>query len=150
MLPATNSCHIVGRVAVAAGLCCALLASGARAADTGLFTSTEPLVLRLEAPLATLENRRSKPEYHDATLKFQDGNGERSVDVRVRVRGKSRLQACDFPPLLLNFKTGELVGTVLEGEDKLKLVTHCQGYDAYDQYLRLEYLVYRALGLVTD
>lgn len=135
---------------LAAGLGCALLAGGVRAADTALFTSTEPLVLRLEAPIAAIENTRAKPEYRDATLKFQDANGERAVGVRVRVRGHSRLQACDFPPLLLNFKTNELAGTVLEGEDKLKLVTHCQSFNSYDQYLMLEYQVYRALGLLTD
>jgi hypothetical protein len=151
MPSATNARRVARRVAVAAGLACALLAaSGARAADNGLFASTEPLVLRLEAPFAAVENKRAKPEYRDATLKFQDASGERSLDVRVRVRGKSRVQACDFPPLLLNFKTSELVGTLFQGEDKLKLVTHCQTYASYDQYIRLEYLTYRALSLLTD
>jgi hypothetical protein len=107
-------------------------------------------VLRLEAPFATIQNTRAKPEYQDATLKFQDASGERSLDVRVRVRGKSRVQACDFPPLLVNFRTSELVGTSFEGEDKLKLVTHCKINASFDQYLRLEYLSYRALNLLTD
>ena len=56
---------------------------------------------------------------------------------------------CDFPPLLLNFRTRELVGTVLEGEDRLKLVTHCESGGSYDQFLRLEYLSYRVWSLVS-
>jgi hypothetical protein len=138
---------------VTTGLClgAALLAAcAASSAENGLFTSAEPLVLRLEAPFTTILNTRTKPEYQDATLKFQDAGGERSLSLRIRVRGKSRVQACEFPPLLLNFKTSELVGTVFEGEDKLKLTTHCKTTSLHDQYIRLEYLSYRALNLLTD
>ena len=127
-----------------------LAAGGATAADNGLFASTEPLVLRLAAPFSTNKNPRVEPEYEHAKLQFPDAGGTRTVDVRVRVRGKSRAQACDFPPLLINFSTSDLVGTLFEGEDKLKLVTHCRVSDSYDQYLLLEYLTYRTLNLLTD
>jgi hypothetical protein len=147
----TSARRVARRVSIAAWLSGALLAaSDARAADNSLFASAEPLVLRLEAPLATIQNTHAKPEYQDGTLKFQDANGERSVDVRVRVRGHSRVHACDFPPLLVNFRTNELVGTPFEGEDKLKLVTYCGISRSYDQYVLLEYLSYRALNLLTD
>jgi hypothetical protein len=147
---ATNARHLARRAAVAVGLGCALLAATTRAADNALFSSQEPLVLRLEAPFATILNTRAKPEYQDATLKFNDASGERSLGLRLRVRGKSRVQACDFPPLLVNFKTNELVGTPFEGEDKLKLTTHCKTNTSHDQYIKLEYLSYRALSLLTD
>ena len=86
----------------------------------------------------------------DGTLKLQEGGVEKAFDVRLRVRGHSRKEVCDFPPLLLNFKTSDLKGSVLEGENKLKLVTRCKPTAAYDQYLLLEYLSYRALNLLTD
>jgi len=151
MRPPTNACRVAHQVAIASCLGGALLAASvARAAEDGLFAATEPLAVRIEAPLTTILNRRENPEYQNATLKFQDASGARSVDVRVRVRGKSRVQACDFPPLLLNFKSSELIGTVFEGEDKLKLTTHCKFNSSHDQYIRLEYLSYRALNLLTD
>ncbi|HUL82828.1 MAG TPA: hypothetical protein VL131_11825 [Gammaproteobacteria bacterium] len=127
-----------------------LAASVALSAENGLFASTEPLVIRIEAPFSTIVNSRKKPEYQDAVLKFQDANGERSVGLRLRVRGHSRVEACDFPPLLLNFKTNELVGTLFEGEDKLKLTTHCMAISSHDQLIRLEYLSYRVLNLLTE
>jgi hypothetical protein len=73
-----------------------------------------------------------------------------AVDLRVRARGKSRLAACSFPPLRLNFRTGDLAGTVLEGQDRLKLVTHCEPREANAQWVHLEYLAYRVLNLVTE
>jgi hypothetical protein len=127
-----------------------LLAAGAHAGDDRLFASSEPLVLRLEAPLVAIKNGKSKPEYMDGKLKLEEDGVEKTFDVRLRVRGHSRKEMCDFPPLLLNFKTSDLKGSVLQGENKLKLVTHCQATAAYDQYLRLEYLSYLALNLLTD
>ena len=141
-----------GRKVGAAVLLTLLLSAGAHAGDDALFASNEPLVLRLEAPFGSLKSTKSKaqPEYMEGTLKLQEGGVEKAFPVRVRLRGHSRKELCDFPPLLLNFKTSDLKGSVLEGEDKLKLVTHCKPTAAYEQYLLLEYLSYRALNLLTD
>ncbi len=127
-----------------------LPAGGAYAVENGLFATSEPLVLRLEAPFSAIKGTRSKPQYMDGKLKLEEGGVEKAFDVRIRLRGHSRMEVCDFPPLLLNFKTSELKGSVLDGENKLKLVTHCKATTTYDQYLRLEYLSYRALNLLTD
>jgi hypothetical protein len=153
MLAASNLRRVRGP-SVAAALLTAtvLLAGGARASDDRLFATSEPLVLRLEAPFGAIKSTKSKakPEYTDGVLKLQEGGAEKAFDVRLRLRGHSRKELCDFPPLLLNFKTSDLKGSVLEGENKLKLVTHCKATAAFEQYLRLEYLSYRALNLLTD
>ena len=141
-----------GRKVGAAVILTLLLSAGAHAGDDALFASNEPLVLRLEAPFGSLKSTKSKaqPEYMEGTLKLQEGGVEKAFPVRVRLRGHSRKELCDFPPLRLNFKTSDLKGSVLEGEDKLKLVTQCKPTAAYEQYLLLEYLSYRALNLLTD
>jgi hypothetical protein len=153
MLAAGDS-RSVRRLPVVAALLTATVLFGSRAyaSDDRLFASNEPLVLRLEAPLIAIKNTKSKakPEYMDGVLKLQEGGAEKAFDVRLRLRGHSRKELCDFPPLLLNFKTGDLKGSVLEGENKLKLVTNCKATAAFAQYLRLEYLSYRALNLLTD
>jgi hypothetical protein len=138
------------RLFVAAALLTTLLGGRAYAGDDALFASSEPLVFRLEAPFNALKGTKSKPQYMDGKLKLQEGGVEKTFDVRLRLRGHSRMEVCDFPPLLLNFKTSDLKGSVLEGENKLKLVTHCKAMSTFDQYLRLEYLSYRALNLLTD
>ena len=153
MLAASHSRRVL-QLSFAAALLTAtvLLQGGAQAADDRLFATSEPLVLRLEAPFGAIKSTKSKakPEYTDGVLKLQEGGAEKAFDVRLRLRGHSRKELCDFPPLLLNFKTSDLKGSVLEGENKLKLVTHCKATAAFDQYLRLEYLSYRTLNLLTD
>jgi len=149
MIAASYSCR-VRRLFVATALLTTLLSAASHAADNGLFATSEPLVLRLEAPFSSIKGTKAKPEYMEGTLKLQEGGVEKAFDVRLRLRGHSRKEVCDFPPLLLNFKTSDLKGSVLEGQNKLKLVTHCKATTTFDQYLRLEYLSYRALNLLTD
>ena len=125
------------------------MAPGVVRAD--LFSDPQPLALALSAPFRAVFAKRAKPLYQDAELKFRGANGaETSVPLRIRQRGKSRAQVCTFPPLLLNFRKSDLVSTPFEGEDRLKLVTHCKPGSEYDQYLLLEYLGYRVYGLLTD
>jgi hypothetical protein len=115
-----------------------------------LFDSEEPLAIKLAGPLSAVFRDRDDPEYQDAELTYLDSvRGEVAVPLRVRVRGKSRAELCDVPPLRLNFRRKDLADTVFAGENNLKLVTHCETSATYDQYLLLEYLTYRVFNLLT-
>ena len=70
--------------------------------------------------------------------------------IQVRLRGKSRLRVCDFPPLRLNFVASAVEGTLFEDQDKLKLVTHCRRRGQAEQDVLLEYAAYRILNVITD
>jgi hypothetical protein len=119
-------------------------------ASADVFADDTTLELVLSAPLGAVFRARQNPEYQPATLAYRDASGsEVTVPLRVRVRGKSRAVACSFPPLLLNFRTAVLAGTLLEGEDRLKLVTHCDTRASYDDYVLLEYLAYRVRNILT-
>ena len=120
-----------------------------------LFTSNTLLELTIEAPLKTIfREREQESEYHDATVSYSGADGTEVVlEIGLKTRGKFRLKrsTCNFPPLRLNIKTGDAVGTLFEGEDRLKLVTHCQnGRSEYEQYVLQEYLVYRIYNLLSD
>jgi len=118
---------------------------------SGLFASDAPLRLRLEAPFAAIQRSRERPENQRARLVYSDASGaDVGLDLAVRARGKSRAQVCGFPPLLLDLPASSLAGTVFEGQNRLKLVTHCQPATAYESYLRIEYLVYKIQALLTD
>lgn len=116
-----------------------------------LFTSDTPLRVRLEAPFAAIQRSHDRPENQPARLVYSDAGGaDVSLDLMVRARGKSRAEVCGFPPLLLDFPAASLAGTVFEGQNRLKLVTHCLPQTAYEGYLRVEYLVYKIQALLTD
>ncbi len=125
--------------------CLLLLLTSALPAET-LFRDSSPLELALSGPLDSMfENRENDQEQaFDLVI-----DGEH-FPAKVRVRGNSRLRVCDFPPLRLNLKTGEMADTVFRGEDKLKLVTHCRNYERAEKDLLEEYLVYRMFSHLTD
>ncbi len=118
-----------------------------------LFRSHDPLAVTLATDLRAL--RRERPEETEVagTLAFPGPDGDSLVvGVKVRTRGDFRREKrnCDFPPLRLNVRRKEVEGTVLEGQDRLKLVTPCRySRESYETYVLQEYLAYRVYGLVT-
>lgn len=119
-----------------------------------LFENPETLEVRIEAPFTTLIRERSDTEYLDGTFAYTDASGKEQVlDLKLRARGKYRKQrtTCDLPPMRLNFRKKQVMGTEFAGQDKLKLVTYCEGgRDRYEQYVLKEYLAYKMLNLMTD
>ena len=90
---------------------------------TPLFEDDSVLEVELRGPLGTLYENKYDEAREQLPFKIIADGVEH--EIKVRVRGKSRLEFCHFPPLRLNFKKGAVAGTVFEGQDKLKLVTHC-------------------------
>jgi hypothetical protein len=119
-----------------------------------LFASHAPLEVTIEAPLKTLINERPDDEYLEGTFSYIGADGaEQTFDLKIRARGKFRLQKeiCNFPPIRLNFKKKQVADTVFAGQDKLKLVTHCQQHKPlFEQFVLREYLAYRILQVMTD
>lgn len=121
---------------------------------SALFESTEPLSVWLEFDRRTvLRDIDSISRIEHPAVLHLGGADAPPIELQVRTRGHFRRQprVCRFPPLRLNLKKKQVESTVLEGQDKIKLVTHCQtGREEYEQYVVLEYLVYRILNLLTD
>lgn len=122
--------------------------------DPPLFQSHDLLTVRIEAPLTTLMKERPDSEYLDGTFSYVDAEGQEvSLDLKLRTRGRYRRQrkTCSFSPIRLNFRKKQVEGTEFAGQDKLKLVTHCQTRKrTFEQLLLREYLAYRILQILTD
>jgi len=116
-----------------------------------LFNSNQLLELSIEGPLEQLtRERRDRPEL-DGVVRYLDSDGNEVVlDVEISSRGNSRLDICNFPPMWLNFRRGQLPGTVFAGQNRLKLVTRCKAGNSYGDYLAQEYQIYRAYNALTD
>lgn len=142
-------------------VCACLVAAGAARAQTTdlpatsvLFGPNEPLVFTLTTDIkAVKKDRGNERPYHRAVLSYRGPDSAAvSLDIRVRTRGIFRLKptTCQFPPLMLDLPKKAAAQTVFVGQDKLKLVTHCQNRDEYEQYVVQEYLIYRAYNLLTE
>lgn len=120
-----------------------------------LFESDEAIEITMEMDIRrVLRDRGEETDYHPLEITWSNENGElMQVDARVKVRGNFRRQRenCRFAPLRIRFEEETVTGTVFEGQEKLKLVTHCQTRrPEYQQYLLQEYLIYRSYNMLTD
>ena len=146
----------LGCVAALASLAPATVAGQASAPGgrevPALFSSHELIEFRIEADYRALRgDRTQESEYRPAVLKIADDDGaDRTIDIRVRTRGNYRLQNCRFPPMRVNLPRNSMGGTVFDGQNGIKLVSHCQDRDSDEQNILEEYLVYRTYNLLTD
>ncbi|MFT5137102.1 MAG: hypothetical protein ACI8XV_002139 [Arenicella sp.] len=114
-------------------------------ANKPLFEDDKPIKAVLSAPLSQLYKQRKKEVrlYQDATLSFQGEHGTQKANLKVRTRGNWRRLNCKHPPLRLNFKKKANDGGLFERQDKLKLVGQCKNGSKYEEFVGLEYLVYK-------
>ena len=117
-----------------------------------LFASHELIEFTIETDYGDLRGDRSQEsEYRPAILRMTDDTGAaREIDIRVRTRGRYRLENCRFPPLRVNFPRNSMGGTVFDGQNGIRLVSHCRDRDDDEQNVLKEYLVYRTFNLLTD
>ena len=106
---------------------------------------TSPITAELIGPLHSVLKDTDVRDRHPMTLRL----GDRDLAVEVRVRGKSRARICRLPPLRIYFG-GDTAGTPFEGQDSLKLVTHCFNNDRGERNVIEEYAAYRVLATLTE
>lgn len=130
------------------------LAAAKRDADgRPLFAAADPLVFSLVADFNKIQGDRDPDSdtTYPATVIVAEGTpNEKSIPALVRTRGHSRLKPgfCTFAPLRLEFPSNP-VGTVFEGQKKLKLGTHCRDQGEYGEYSVREWPVYRMFNILT-
>jgi hypothetical protein len=117
-----------------------------RAGASPLFEDSAVVEFEFTGPFSALVAERESPA-GEAFLIRASGIEHR---VKVRKRGKSRQRVCDFPPLQINFAGDREAGTIFEGQNKLKLVTHCKKNQAYESYVLKEYAAYRIFNAISD
>ncbi len=123
-----------------------MLCSGGGALAAPLFASDAVLEVELRGPIGnTIRDKRKRAE-RPFTITI---DGE-SWPVELRIRGKSRVDQCRFPPLRLNFRADEMTSGPFAGFDKVKLVTHCRDAKHYDANLLEEYAAYRMFSLLSE
>jgi hypothetical protein len=116
-----------------------------------IFTSEAVIEATMEGPWRTIEKNKESGDSWQGTFRFRSANGQDvAIPIEIRTRGLTRKRVCDFPPLRIVFDKEAAKGTEFRGAGSLKLVTHCLGREAYQQYYVKEYLSYRIYNRVTD
>jgi hypothetical protein len=119
-----------------------------------LFSSTDPIAVKLEAPLTTLFNQKGEANAKDMHIEGKLTFQSTVIPVKIRLRGFSSLTNCDFPKMTLELDNKAIVGTVFDHNDKLDLGTHCYANGDPTNWLwgmhfpYREALIYRWLGIL--
>lgn len=122
------------------------LIAPAQAEVSPLFSQASVLDIELKGPISTIVRDSSDRSEHPFLISAAGAVQE----IKVKLRGNSRIELCKFPPLRLNFPPSTAAGSVFAGQDKLKLVTHCSSGARSTSNVLREYAVYRIFNLVSD
>ncbi|MCH7853315.1 MAG: hypothetical protein IIB76_03180 [Proteobacteria bacterium] len=140
------SCAGPERIIILLLLLFGLPATVVQAAVEPLFEGDTVLEVELAGPLDELiANKKRRTE-----LPFVLTANDAQLSVNLRVRGKSRLRVCDFPPLRINFANADTQDTIFSGQGKLKLVTHCKKSDEAEKNTLEEFAAYKIFNLISD
>lgn len=118
-----------------------------------LFAKDDIIEMTLRTDLkALVRDKKDERDYHPIELTYASETGDSiRINAKSRVRGNFRRNMCQFPPLRIKFDSTSVIGTLFEGQDKLKLVTHCNNRKKnFEQYIALEHLIYQTYNLMTE
>lgn len=115
-----------------------------------LFMSDAPLALTIKADFKVINKDRFERSAARYPATIAVGGSDTVIPAELGSRGHFRLRAgtCSWVPLRVMFKSAQVAGTVFDGQSTLKLVTHCQDNDGFEQHVLREYLPYRIYGLL--
>ncbi len=115
-----------------------------------LFSSNDPMHVTLAFDIKEFFKNRYDPKYQDAdiTLRF---NKEDSLiqHIKLKPSGIFRRTFCFFPPMHLNFKKTEFLGSEPAEQHTIKLIAHCKNERLYTVYILREYLAYRLYNIIS-
>ncbi len=114
-----------------------------------LFDAKEIVEMTFETDMGLLLKDRSEdPPYQRVDMTYSDPDGQvHKAQAKLKVRGNFRRseENCEFPPLRLNLSKKKVLNTLFHGQDKLKIVTHCND----EAYVLREYLVYQLWAMMS-
>ena len=142
--------QVKGRKVISTGVILLLFSFYAIAQIDPLFESEEILEISMKGDFDKLfKDTQGEPQYFDFSLSYVDNlQNTPGFTLKVRTRGHFRreMNICTFPPLLLNFSKENVLNTIFQNQDKLKLVMPCKG----EKFLLREFYVYKLYNLITD
>ncbi|MGD9815225.1 MAG: hypothetical protein AB7Q23_08460 [Hyphomonadaceae bacterium] len=129
-----------------------LCALAPASAQTRLFQDESELQIVIEGPIGEIVRTAARnTDARPATVTLLGAGEPQVFQIELSPRGFSRRSGgiCTFPPLRLDFDKPALRGSLLQGQNRLKLVTRCRNGANYEQLTVLEYTAYRLYNVLT-
>ena len=118
--------------------------------NTPLFSSQEPLNIKLKISFKELKKKTNDSTYMDGVLYYEKSKSVwDSITVDLRTRGDFRLKECFFSPIRVKIKKKDAKGTIFEGNKALKLVLPCKKTKDNNTLVLREFICYKIYETLT-
>jgi len=115
-----------------------------------LFGETKPMHITLTLDLKKYQREKYKGKYMPVHFHYQFNDSlHLEKEMRMKARGKFRRSHCILAPFWLDIRKADLKDKELQDIDRIKIVTHCKGSKAYEEYVLKEYLCYKIYNIIS-
>lgn len=115
------------------------------------FKEEDISVVSLKTDMEQLLSDKTNTSYQPAEMIYETAEGKlKKYNLELKLRGQTRREVCDFPPLKMKFSSEDLQQEGLQDYQTLKLVTHCKDGAEFEQNLLKEYLTYKMYNSLTE
>lgn len=114
-----------------------------------LFGETAPMHITLTLDLKKYQREKHKGEYMPVHFLYQlNDTLHLEKEIRMKARGKFRRSHCSLAPFWLDFRKTDSKDGEQQDFARIKIVTHCKGTLAYEDYVLKEYLCYKIYNII--
>ena len=115
-----------------------------------LFSESAPLNITLTLDLKRYQREKYKGEYMPVHFLYQlNDTLQVGREVSLKARGKFRRTHCSLAPFWLDLRKGNEKNEEPGEINRIKVVTHCKGSQAYAEYVLKEYLCYQLYNILS-
>lgn len=121
-----------------------------RALNMPFFDDVRPFTIKLKYSTKKIKAETNDSTYVASMFYYKLGEEQwDSLKIKIRARGHFRKKNCYYVPLKLKIGKSKVLGTIFEGNRKMKLVSPCLREMDNNDYLLKEYLAYKLFEVVS-
>jgi hypothetical protein len=115
------------------------------------FDASDPMHITLTLDLKKYQREKYKGKYMPVHFLYElNDTLFVEKDMRLKARGKFRRSHCNMAPFWLNIWEADEKNKEHQVDMKrIKIVTHCKGAEAYEEYVLKEYLCYKIYNIIS-
>ena len=115
-----------------------------------LFGETKPMHITLTLDLKKYQREKYKGKYMPVHFQYRlNDTLYLEKDLQLKARGDFRRSHCSLAPFWLDVRNVDLKSDDLQDIKRVKIVTHCKGSQAYEEYVLKEYLCYKIYNIIS-